>query len=114
MIFVNYFKRLSCGCLYSLSTILTLLVHVTAVTVSKYGLELGRMRLTELIYADTSLVVVVFCLLIPYGYCMHKEIHSVSFHIFLSDARDMAISKLSVRYITGRCCSSDPGAKSRR
>ena len=51
MIFVNYFKRLSCGCLYSLSTILTL--HVTAVTVSKYWLELGRMRLTELIYADT-------------------------------------------------------------
>ena len=53
MIFVNYFKRLSCGCLYSLSTILTL--HVTAVTVSKSWLELGRMRLTELIYADTSL-----------------------------------------------------------
>ena len=53
MIFVNFFKRLSCGGLYSLSTILTL--HVTVVTVSKYWLELGRMRLTELIYADTSL-----------------------------------------------------------
>ena len=59
MIFVNYFKRLSCGCLYSLSTILTL--HVTVVTVSKYGLELGRMRLTELIYADTSLTTTVLC-----------------------------------------------------
>ena len=59
MIFVNYFKRLSCGCLYSLSTILTL--HVTAVTVSKYWLELGRMRLTELIYADTSLTTTLGC-----------------------------------------------------
>jgi len=26
----------------------------------------------------------------PYGYCMHKEKYSVSFNIFLSDARDDA------------------------
>ena len=49
-----------------------------------------------------------------YGYYMRKEIYSVSFHNFLLEARRMADSKLTIRRSAGRCCSSEPGVKSRR